>query len=212
MKKVLYLILGFSASVTFFVWLTYGYMNNLFYADEAKAEELTKSKVEVDTEMESIVVNEQGKEKNYFTGAMSTSNLHLFVGNSDEVIVYADGQEKKVKEVIARQHKYVRGLFSKGTEKVDMQQIIKTEEFDLLYNELAFIVDEGLDDSKARNDVMRAVDFMRLLVLDKNAHVYLEKILNDLDVQLNGEPADLFGVTEAYGNGYKELEKYLRGE
>ena len=211
MKKVLYLIFGFSVSVGFFVWLTYSDFDNLPYADEAKAEDLTKSKVEVNTEMENTVVNEDGKEKNYFTGAMSTSNLHLFVGDSDEVIVYANGQEEKVKEVIARQHEYVRGLFSKETEKVDMQQIIKTEEFDLLYNELAFIVDEGLEDSKARNDVMRAVDFMRLMVLDINAHVYLERILNDLDIQLNGEPTDLFGVTEAYGDGYKELEKYLKG-
>jgi hypothetical protein len=140
----------------------------------------------------------------------------LQYGEYEEEIVYQDGQENKVKAIISAQHSYLNTLAGWGrAEDLNVAATMHTKEWKKLRADIKWLHDEGLADSRIKNDMKNARAFMYVAETgDSMSLRYLHRIFHDLDATLNGaEVEKIWGVTHAFGTSSKQrtLHKYLQG-
>ncbi|WP_100372021.1 hypothetical protein [Bacillus sp. FJAT-45037] len=131
-------------------------------------------------------------------------------------IAYQEGQEEKVKRVIADSHSYLNELTGWGrAESIDLDELMNESKWSELSEDINWLTHEGLADSNALNDMKNARAFMYVIESgDRMSLRYLHRIFHDLDIALNDTDVErVWEVTHAFGKESKqnELYKYLRG-
>ncbi|PYZ96808.1 hypothetical protein CR205_14100 [Alteribacter lacisalsi] len=123
-------------------------------------------------------------------------------GMNGETVAYQAGMELQTNSVIADAHDYLNKITGWGRlESVVTSELIMTPAWQKLKENQAFMESEGFAVSAAKRDIERAGQLIMIVETegDKDALLFLHRLLHDLDIHINESEGQHFGVTEAFG-------------
>ncbi|GAE28918.1 hypothetical protein [Halalkalibacter hemicellulosilyticus] len=137
------------------------------------------------------------------------TNINIDYIETNVQIAYQDGQEEVVNELIANQHEYLNELAGWGNAEVlSFEELIESEQWLKLKNDIQWLYEEGFDHSLVVNDMMNAEQFVRVAEAgDRMSIRYIHRIFHDLDASINRRQVDrVWGVTHAFGTTRQQQE------
>ncbi|TSB47222.1 hypothetical protein [Alkalicoccobacillus porphyridii] len=122
---------------------------------------------------------------------------------STERVVFQEGEEEKVKELIQTHHDFLNHLAGwGGVERLDHSELTEREKWRTLKSDVQWMMDYGLSHSEMMNDLRNAEALIEVSEehSDEMSVRYLHRIFHDLDAELNGTNVDrIWNVTYAFG-------------
>ncbi|WYP26235.1 hypothetical protein NSQ54_18190 [Alkalihalobacillus sp. FSL W8-0930] len=142
--------------------------------------------------------------------ATEESNGIIEYEPSTERIVFQEGEEERVREILKEQHDNLNTLAGWGAvERIDHNSLADKDKWRQLKADVEWLSQHGLAPSEAINDLKNAKVLMELSEEheDEMSVRYLHRIFHDLDAHVNETKVDkLWGVTYAFGSE-EEIDK-----
>ncbi|WP_062046648.1 hypothetical protein [Bacillus sp. JCM 19034] len=124
-------------------------------------------------------------------------------------IAYHEGQEEKVKKVIAERHEYLNELAGWGNaEIIRFEDLLDSTGWQQLKEDIKWLYEDGFAPSLVINDMLNAEQFIHVAENgDRMSVRYIHRIFHDLDAAINGADVDrVWGVTQAFGEARQQQE------